>query len=123
VRGSVAPSSGPVAASTHSVLSDRPGVPVGCQIVDDSGQQLQFTGRLHSFGEAMGCASIASVPKHGVDGATHGGGTGRFGVEASADAGPCDAGGDLRLVLVAAGRDDRHAVAQRVLDAAVPAVC
>ena len=49
-------------------------------------------------------------------------GVGRLGVDASADAGPGDAAGDLGLVLLAAAGDDRHAVAQGVLDAAVAAV-
>ena len=67
-------------------------------------------------------AAISLVPQHGVDGATDGGRGRCFGVEATSDAGPGDAGGDFGLVLVAAGRHDRHAVAQGVLHAAVAAV-
>ena len=95
---------------------------VGDLVVDDLGQLLESVGGGHPLGEVLSGDAVSLVSQHGVDGAADGCRGGCFGVEAASDAGPGDAGGDFGLVLVAAGRDDRHAVAQGVLDPAVAAV-
>ena len=87
-----------------------------------SGRLFESVGGGHAVGEVLGGGAISLVPQQGVDGATDGRRGRCFGVEATSDTGPGDAGGDFGLVLVAAGRHDRHPVAQGVLDPAVAAV-